>query len=157
MFLIEIRGNSFIKFNKYYSNFCNYLCLVMKKIVVLLLLLVYGSATMGTTVHIHYCMNKMAGWSLIDSNDHQCHTCGMEKKGGCCKDSKTQIKLASDQQKAEISGAATFNSSQFCLLPIVSEYLLVPIAETNVGYLYHVSPPLLLKSVSPEFLCVYRI
>lgn len=129
----------------------------MKKIVVLLLLLVYGSATMGTTVHIHYCMNKMVGWSLVDSKDHQCHTCGMEKKGSCCKDSKAQIKLASDQQKAEFSGVATFNSTQFCLLPIVSEYLLVPIAETKVGYLNNASPPLILTSVSPEFLCVYRI
>jgi hypothetical protein len=129
----------------------------MKKLVVILLLLVYGSATMGTTIHLHYCMNKMVGWSLIDSKDHQCHTCGMEKKGGCCKDSKAQIKLAADQQKAEFSQVANFNSQQFCQLPIVSEYILAAIAETNATPTNNTSPPLLLSSASPEFLCVFRV
>jgi hypothetical protein len=129
----------------------------MKKVVVLLLLMVYGSATMGTTIHLHYCMNKMVGWSLVDSKDHQCHTCGMEKKGGCCKDSKAQIKLAADQQKAEFSQAANFNSNQFCLLPIVSDYMFTAIPVTNTEHTKNISPPFLLSSVSPEFLCVYRI
>jgi hypothetical protein len=129
----------------------------MKKVVVLLLLMVYGSATMGTTIHLHYCMNKMVGWSLLDNKDHQCNTCGMEKKGGCCKDSKAQIKLAADQQKAEFSQAASFNSTQFCLLPVVSDYMFTAIAETNTGNISNTSPPLLFSSVSPEFLCVYRI
>lgn len=129
----------------------------MKKIVVLLLLMVYGSATMGTTIHLHYCMNKMVGWSLVDSKDHQCHTCGMEKKGGCCKDSKAQIKLAADQQKAEFSQLANINSTQFCLLPIVSDYILAPITANCTETYNNTSPPIRLNSVSPEFLCVYRI
>ncbi len=129
----------------------------MKKIVVILLLLVYGSATMGTTIHLHYCMNKMVGWSLVDSKDHQCHTCGMEKKGGCCKDSKAQIKLAADQQKAEFSAAANFNCQQFCQLPIVSEYILAAIAESSATPINNTSPPLLPSSASPEFLCVFRV
>lgn len=129
----------------------------MKKVVVLLLLMVYGSATMGTTIHLHYCMNKMVSWSLVDSKDHQCQTCGMEKKGGCCKDSKAQIKLAADQQKAEFSQLASVNSAQFCLLPIVSDYMLAAVAENITVYTNNSSPPLLLSSVSPEFLCVYRI
>ena len=129
----------------------------MKKVVVILLLLVYGSATMGTTIHLHYCMNKMVGWSLADSKDHQCHTCGMEKKGGCCKDSKAQIKLAADQQKAEFSEAASFNSLQFCKLPIVSEYSLAAIAQPIAIAPNNTTPPLLISSASPEFLCVFRV
>jgi hypothetical protein len=81
----------------------------------------------------------------------------MEKKGGCCKDSKAQIKLAADQQKAEFSEAANLNSQHFCQLPIVSEYLLAAIAETNTAPVKNSSPPLFLSSASPEFLCVFRV
>ena len=129
----------------------------MKKFVVLLLLLVYGSATMGATIHVHYCMNQLVGWSLIDSNDHPCQTCGMEKKGSCCKDSKAQIKLAADQQKSESSASANFNSYQFCLFPIVSDYLQIASTEPEARQLISRPPPLLPYSASPEFLCVFKV
>ena len=73
----------------------------MKKTVVLLLLLIYGSATIGATVHMHYCMNELVGWSLLDNEkEKECVKCGMkEKKGGCCKDKQQQVKLNTDHQK----------------------------------------------------------
>ncbi len=129
----------------------------MKKFVVLLLLMVYGSATMGTTIHIHYCMNKLVGWSLVGKNDQKCHSCGMEKKGGCCKDSKAEIKLAADQQKAEVSSNANFPATNNSLLPIVTDYLQIAIADQDADQIANFSPPLISKSETPEFLCVFRI
>lgn len=74
----------------------------MKKIVVILLLLIYGSATMGATIHMHYCMNELVGWSLWHGErDKECGKCGMkEKKGGCCKDEHKQVKLKTEHQKS---------------------------------------------------------
>ncbi len=81
----------------------------MKKTVVLLLMLIYGSATMGATVHLHYCMNEFVGWSLLPGTADTCGKCGMEEKdqGGCCKDEHKQLKLNTDHQKAGVSVFST--------------------------------------------------
>lgn len=94
----------------------------MKKIVVILLLLIYGSATMGATIHMHYCMNEFVGWSLWHGKkDKECGKCGMkEKKGGCCKDEHKQIKLKAEHQKN-----ATAQYIQFLDVP----ELVTPIAD----------------------------
>jgi hypothetical protein len=119
--------------------------------------MIYGSATMGTTVHLHYCMNKIVGWSLVDKQDHQCHTCGMEKKGGCCKDSKAQIKLAADQQKADPAKNVNFNCQLVSSQPIASDYFLANTVALAIIPLQQNSPPLLPISEAPEFLCVFRV
>ncbi len=77
----------------------------MKKAVVLLLMLIYGSATLGATVHLHYCMNEFVGWSLLHGGDDTCGKCGMEEKDqeGCCKDEHKLFKLKTDHQKAGVS------------------------------------------------------
>lgn len=129
----------------------------MKKLLVLLLLMVYGSATMGTTVHFHYCMNKVVGWSLVDNQDHKCPSCGMEKKGGCCKDSKAQIKLAADQQKADPAKSINFNVQLICSHPIAADYFLAVVATTEIVSQKSDSPPILPILEEPEFLCVFRI
>ena len=129
----------------------------MKKLFVLLLFVIYGSATLGTTVHFHYCMNKVVGWSLDNSLDHKCHTCGMEKKNSCCKDSKTQIKLGSDQQKADPAQNIHFNSHLISAQPIASDYLLSAIVTPELVPAINNSPPLLPILEEPEFLCVFRI
>lgn len=79
----------------------SYFCKV-KRIIVILVLLVYSSATMGATIHLHYCMNEFTGWSLLHyDEDNKCGKCGMtEKKGGCCKDEHKQIKIEADHQSS---------------------------------------------------------
>jgi hypothetical protein len=81
----------------------------VKKAAVILLLLIYGSATMGATVHLHYCMNEFVGWSLLHSKDDTCGKCGMEEKDkeGCCKDEHKHFKLKADQQKAAVAAFIT--------------------------------------------------
>jgi hypothetical protein len=81
----------------------------VKKTVVILLMLIYGSATMGATVHLHYCMNEFVGWSLLHSKDDTCGKCGMEEKDkeGCCKDEHKHFKLKADHQKAAVAAFIT--------------------------------------------------
>ena len=74
----------------------------MRKLATLILALLYISTSTGATIHMHYCMGKMAGWGLIASSSDTCGKCGMEKidrnDNGCCKDEIKLIKNDSDQK-----------------------------------------------------------
>jgi hypothetical protein len=80
----------------------------MKKIVATILAFIYLSTSMGATIHLHYCMGKLASWGLIDHESKNCAKCGMLKKTtsahginagmNCCKDEHKQIKTDNDQK-----------------------------------------------------------
>jgi hypothetical protein len=80
----------------------------MKKVLSAILAFVYLSTSMGATIHLHYCMGKLASWGLIDHESKNCAQCGMEKKTStshcmaakmdCCKDEHKQIKTDKDQK-----------------------------------------------------------
>ena len=93
----------------------------MKKTVVILLLLIYGSATMGATVHLHYCMNEFVGWSLLHSKDDKCGKCGMSEKDkeGCCKDEHKHFKLKADHQKSNVTQPIFFITTPVLFIPVV--------------------------------------
>ncbi len=91
----------------------------MKKTVFILLMLIYGSATMGATVHLHHCMNELVGWSLWHSEKEECGKCGMkEDKKGCCKDEHKYFKLKADHQKAAAAAFITFELTPVIINPI---------------------------------------
>ena len=76
----------------------------MKKIVVLILAFLYLTATVGATVHLHYCMDKLVDWGLGRNENDKCSKCGMEKsqerENGCCKDEHKHVKLETDHKGA---------------------------------------------------------
>ena len=77
-------------------------------------MLIYGSATIGGTVHFHYCMNKFVEWSLMDNSNDTCGKCGMDdtEKSGCCKDEHKHFKLSVDHQKTATQNATINSFSQ---------------------------------------------
>jgi hypothetical protein len=80
----------------------------MKKVLATILAFVYLSTSMGATIHLHYCMGKLASWGLIDHESKNCTQCGMVKatsgshqmavKMDCCRDEHKQIKTDKDQK-----------------------------------------------------------
>ncbi|HQS25451.1 MAG: HYC_CC_PP family protein [Bacteroidota bacterium] len=129
----------------------------MKKIVVILLLLIYGSATMGATIHMHYCMNEFVGWSLWHGEkEKECGKCGMkEKKGGCCKDEHKQVKLKTEHQKS-----ATAQYIQFLDVPA----LITPVADfsfkvtpTSLAFPVSNAPPKIPRERLYILHCVFLI
>jgi hypothetical protein len=80
---------------------------------------------MGATIHMHFCTDKLVGWSLWYSDkDKKCSDCGMkEKKNDCCKDEHKQVKLNTVHQKS-----ATAQNIQFIDAPV----LVTPIADFSV-------------------------
>ena len=69
----------------------------MKKVLLILLIVLYSASTIGATINMHYCMNKFAGWSLLSAKKDKCSKCGMTGSK-CCKDESKQIKITADQQ-----------------------------------------------------------
>src|SRR5258705_4966948 len=93
----------------------------MKKFLAAILAVIYLSTSMGATVHLHYCMDKLVAWGFGEKgmNKKSCPYCGMTKatntdkhcgkeSKGCCKDEQKQVKLENDQKVAE----AAINLSQ---------------------------------------------
>lgn len=86
----------------------------MKKFLVAILALVYLTTSVGATVHMHYCMDKLVAWGLGKEKNNKakaCSYCGMVKisadkhcvkeSKGCCKDEQKQVKLDNDQKISE--------------------------------------------------------
>ena len=77
----------------------------MKKFVVAIFAIFYLAISSGFTVHMHYCMGKLADWDLGHNKSKTCSKCGMdkskEKDNGCCKDEHKFVKNITDQKTAE--------------------------------------------------------
>ena len=70
----------------------------LKKVFFILLSVIYLASSAGATVQLHYCMDKLVGIGMNESENDICGSCGMEKQDGCCKDQSKQIKIADDQK-----------------------------------------------------------
>ncbi len=95
----------------------------MKKLVVIILAFLHLSASAGVSLHMHYCMGKLADWDLSKKESRICGNCGMEKSGknDCCKDEYKFVKNSDDQKAAE---------SAFQLMQLASTALPVTVFET---------------------------
>jgi hypothetical protein len=115
----------------------------VKKIIVFIVLCIYGFSSIGATVHYHYCMNEFEGWSLLQNKDSKCGKCGMKedaKKSGCCKDEQKEFKLKTDHQKGSIADYV-----KVFFAPILNveftNYTIVSSAVTKLSYHNYHPPP----------------
>jgi len=98
------------------------------------------STTTGATVHIHYCMGKLADWGLGHNKSNTCSKCGMEKKNGCCKDEHKFIKNETDQKVVE-SSFQMIEIAGVALLPGYAELSLLHISSVTEENPVSNSPP----------------
>lgn len=134
----------------------------MKKFLVTILALVYLIASVGATIRLHYCMNKLVAWGLGHEKPHKhaCSYCGMSKSiaknKGCCKDDQKQIKLEDAQQlnEAAVYPAKISPETIHSVFPDYS-FIYVP-SLTEVFPVTHAPPQIALV---PLFVlnCSYRI
>ncbi|MEI2823759.1 MAG: hypothetical protein V9F02_10075 [Chitinophagaceae bacterium] len=78
----------------------------MKRFAAAILAVLYISTSTGATVHMHYCMGKLADWDFRQKESKTCGDCGMKtsdaKEKGCCKDEHKFIKSDTDQKAADM-------------------------------------------------------
>ena len=123
----------------------------MKKFTVAILAILYLGTSIGATVHLHYCMDKLVAWDLGDKEDNKaCPYCGMAKTStadehcgsdskGCCKDEQKQVKIEKDQKATENN----FDFSKASFQPITISPLDINVNYTATCLKYPVSnsPP----------------
>jgi hypothetical protein len=126
----------------------------MKKLLSIVLLLVYGLSSSGMSVTVHYCCGKFDKISFSSKYDAGCKPGKLASKKGCCDNKEVNFKLKADQEPTPVKQVSSF--CQDNLIPgaaDISSDLVVrntPVAEYSTG------PPL-----SPPALfitnCVFRI
>ena len=109
----------------------------MKKFIVAILAILYLNTSIGATIHLHYCMDKLVAWDLGNKEDNiVCPYCGMAKTAttdqhcgsdskGCCKDEQKHVKIEKDQKATENN----FDFSKVLFQPITISY-----SDNNVNY-----------------------
>ena len=75
----------------------------MKRVFAFILAVFYLTSTIGANVHLHYCMDELVNWGVVNNESVKCENCGMEKDGGCCKDEHRFLKNTTDQTVIEAS------------------------------------------------------
>jgi hypothetical protein len=130
----------------------------MKKIIIAIVAFFYLVISSGFTVHMHYCMNKLAGWGLFHSDKDKCGICGMHKGDtkGCCKDEHKAVRFINDQKVTDNSFVNTPPLAQALHIYIVSGYSIIDLQPEY--YEFHDLPPPYLLSI-PVFIrnCNFRI
>ena len=82
----------------------------MKKILSILLFLVYTAASSGTVISAHYCMGDLAAVSIGEQESDGCEFCGMEGKG-CCHDLPQVIKIDNTVLESQVIPVVDFHPS----------------------------------------------
>lgn len=110
----------------------------MKKFIVAILALLYIGTSTGATIHMHYCMDKLADWGIGKNDSKTCGKCGMEKSNeknnGCCKDEHKFIKSVTDQKTVE----RDFQFIQLIAVALPLSFFEIP--ENNIPSVTEVNP-----------------
>lgn len=125
----------------------------MKKLLAILLLLVYTAASSGTVMSAHFCMGELAGISIGEKNQDACGYCGMED-AGCCHDLQQVVKI--DGTQLEKSSTPSLDVKLFTCTKVASAPLVFKVWSNEpkniaTSLALRGSPPLYLKN------CVFRI
>lgn len=131
----------------------------MKKFLIAILAFLYLSTSVGATVHLHYCMDKLVDWGLWNNKSGKCSNCGMdkseEKDNGCCKDQQKQVKLENDHK-----AAVRYQVMQLLSVTISASFFELPLIDlasvTEGNPISHAPPRSSSKSVYIRN-CVFRI
>jgi hypothetical protein len=98
----------------------------MNQFLTAILAFLYLGSSAGANVDMHYCMGKLADWSLTHKKTNACPKCGMPKnigKGkGCCKDEQKFFKDNTAQKITERSLQSFIDPG----VELKTSYLVIP-------------------------------
>jgi hypothetical protein len=126
----------------------------MKKLLTLFVILVYGAASVGATLHLHYCCGKLEKITFSAAHNKACPKKDDAFKR-CCDSKQVDFKIKADHEP----GAKWIYVNKDLTPPFhtAAYYLLTPTQKIPVNE-YATGPPLA-SSPIPLFIknCVYRI
>jgi hypothetical protein len=131
----------------------------MRKLIATIVAFYFIFSATGINVHMHYCMDELDSWGLVNDSSATCSVCGMKKSetgSGCCKDESVFLKNTSDQQSTgmsvelpQIFNSVTTAPSENIVVVYISTF-----TNKNFGYLFKVR-----SNIPPVYLfnCVFLI
>jgi hypothetical protein len=122
---------------------CYIFATVAKKILILIVAMLYLTVSSGLAMNIHYCMGKISSVTFGHKKDHSdgtCGKCGMDKtENHCCSDETQFIKLTDSQQSTKLPELL---QSVSLIAPVVFASMQIPVQGTTVEpYTDYFSPP----------------
>lgn len=129
----------------------------MKKLFVILLLMMYGAASFGATVHFHYCCGKLKKVDFTPLKEASCKSGGKAHMMGsqrCCDDKQVELKIKSEQDASKIFQASFHVDA---IQPVHCNYfILSPLQNKSLVPEVFAPPPI---ASNPLFIlnCVFRI
>jgi|SRR6476661_4071211 len=118
----------------------------MNKLLIIMLMLVYGFSSTGMTLQLHYCCGKLKSIELAPVKDPGC---GNQHKMGsrpCCETKNIHSKTNSDQDSYQLVYKISNPSTPVIFLTHGSD-LLVTSNESKVVFQGYASPPLQSRSL----------
>jgi hypothetical protein len=117
----------------------------MKKIIALMMLMIYSVFTAGVTVYSHYCAGKLSSLSILETNSKGCDKCGKDMSKDCCKDAQQKLSLDDSQVKSTLQLVEPDFSGLAIFVPTFSldykpEFALVNSNEVKF-YVFEKGPP----------------
>ncbi|MEO6232530.1 MAG: hypothetical protein ABJB11_22250 [Ferruginibacter sp.] len=98
----------------------------MKKFITAILAILYLGTSSGATIHLHYCMGKLANWDLNPIESKTCPKCLMEKSSkdsdGCCKDEQKFVKNNNDHKSTE----TIYQFGQLSIIALPVSFIEIP-------------------------------
>ena len=132
----------------------------LKRILTILLAVVYFLVSSGLVMELHHCMGKLAGSSVSffgKQHNDKCDNCGMEdRQSDCCKDEVKLVKIQDSHKQVSADYGAPVPpiaeadiSSPFLAFDILNE------SSANVSSGHH--PPAISQPPRCVLHCVFRI
>ena len=126
----------------------------MKKLFIILLLVFYGSAPFGMTLHFHFCCGELASVDLHKKENKSCH--GEPEPANdskCCDDQKLELKINGEQHGTQVFSPVL----QWTSLPASSYSISSYTAVSKTILIPEVfAPPPLNKDLNRLY-CIFRI
>lgn len=120
----------------------------MKKILAVILAIVYLVSSAGATVHTHYCMGKAYSVDFVKTKD-ECSKCGMKSTKHCCNDVIKTIKLR-DSHSA-VTTAINVSVPFFAIVDKTHDYIFSDRLFGAPSFSTHNNSP---PSVSGDLICI---
>lgn len=126
-----------------YRNWYAIFAAVVKKVLILIISMLYLTVSSGLAMNIHYCMGKISSVTFgheKDHNDGECSKCGMNKtENHCCTDETQFVKLTDSQQTTNLPELI---KSVSITVPVIDISLQLPEqGQTVEPYTNYFSPP----------------
>ena len=107
---------------------------IMKRVVAILIAILYLSPSIGYSIDIQWCCNKISGISFSPAKIAKCNVC--ETPRHCCKHTHIEVKLK-DSQHGSVPTKISANTTG----SPIQAYIVLPFSSIAPGYSVNYRPP----------------